>query len=87
MAQGAPVAGSGSWKASEKAKTPHALGTAPGRVTVYNRATIKVLIYLYYENIQLLLSGGSTQPVQVKLPNIAVSQTVNPEPETLKADS
>ena len=25
------------------------LGTAPHTVTVYNRATIKVLIYLYYE--------------------------------------
>ena len=34
------------------------LGTAPHTVTVYNRATIKVLIYLYYEYYPTVTEWG-----------------------------
>ena len=43
------------------------LGYCPHTVTVYNRATIEGLIYLYSEYYQLLLSGGSTQPKLLKI--------------------
>ena len=45
----------------------YALGTAPHTVKVYDRATIKVPQNIYIRNIiQLLLRGGSTQPMLSK---------------------
>ena len=41
------------------------LGYCPHTVTVYNRATIKVLIYLYYEYYPTVTKWGSTSRIWV----------------------